>query len=262
MAHSISHRLLALAAALAAGSAAAQVTPAEPFGGRPFGASGASGAINVSPAPQPPGAQRPAAPQAVVVEPGAAPVVVQPETAVVVQPPALPAANVMGAPGAAPPAVPPAAGQAGPAPAAPAATPLPGAAPQVGGAPAPQMGAPAPSAATSPRAMTAPPAARVPPAPAAQPTPLPPIQGNRPTGSAGAAAPAPAQQPVKGLPADAPQLVISGSVWSANPAQRLLIVNGQVFREGADLGSGVVLEKVQRDSAVLGFRGEHYDVFF
>ena len=93
-----------------------------------------------------------------------------------------------------------------------------------------------------------PPVAQTPP-PAVQPLPL-------------AAPSSTAQQPVKGLPADAPRLVISGSVYSSNPAQRLLIVNGQVWREGADLGAGVVLEQVRPDSAVLGFRGERYNVFF
>jgi general secretion pathway protein B len=42
----------------------------------------------------------------------------------------------------------------------------------------------------------------------------------------------------------------------------MLIVNGQVVREGADLGSGVVLQEVRPESAVLGFRGSRYNVFF
>jgi hypothetical protein len=42
----------------------------------------------------------------------------------------------------------------------------------------------------------------------------------------------------------------------------MLIVNGQVWREGADLGSGVVLQQVTPDGAVLGFRGASYSVFF
>jgi general secretion pathway protein B len=88
----------------------------------------------------------------------------------------------------------------------------------------------------------------------------PPFTGNRPPLAAAGAAPA--APPVRGLPADAPKLVISGAVYSPTPAPRMLIVNGQVFREGADLGSGVVLEQVQKESAVLGFRGGRYNVFF
>lgn len=68
--------------------------------------------------------------------------------------------------------------------------------------------------------------------------------------------------PVKGLPADAPKLVINGGVHSPNPARRRVIVNGQVVREGADLGAGVVLEQIKPDSVVLGFRGEHFHVMY
>jgi general secretion pathway protein B len=72
--------------------------------------------------------------------------------------------------------------------------------------------------------------------------------------------PGPAAQPAKGLPADAPQLVISGGTYSTNPAERLVIVNGQVVGEGANLGSGVVLEQIKPETVVLGFRGSHYPV--
>jgi general secretion pathway protein B len=67
---------------------------------------------------------------------------------------------------------------------------------------------------------------------------------------------------VKGLPADAPKLVISGGVYSANPQQRRLIVNGQVVKEGADLGSGVVLQQITRDGVVLAFRGSSYRLMY
>jgi len=71
-----------------------------------------------------------------------------------------------------------------------------------------------------------------------------------------------ATPPVVGLPADAPKLVITGGVYSTNRAQRMLIVNGQVFNEGADLGSGVTLEEIKPKSAVLSFRGGRYSVAF
>jgi general secretion pathway protein B len=73
---------------------------------------------------------------------------------------------------------------------------------------------------------------------------------------------APPAQPVKGLPADAPKLLISGGVYSADPNRRMLIVNGQVVREGADLGSGVVLEQITPNIAVLAFRGAQYRVVY
>ncbi|MDB5871284.1 MAG: ral secretion pathway protein B-like protein [Ramlibacter sp.] len=73
-----------------------------------------------------------------------------------------------------------------------------------------------------------------------------------------AAPPAPPTPPVSGLPPDAPKLVITGGVYSTNRAQRMVIINGQVFREGADLGSGVALEEIRAKSVVLRFRGARY----
>jgi general secretion pathway protein B len=72
------------------------------------------------------------------------------------------------------------------------------------------------------------------------------------------AAPAPPPPPVAGLPADAPKLVVSGGVYSADRGQRMLIVNGQVYKEGADLGAGVQLEEIKPNAAVLRFRGARY----
>jgi general secretion pathway protein B len=82
--------------------------------------------------------------------------------------------------------------------------------------------------------------------------------------SAPASAPAPAAEPatVAGLPADAPKLAISGGVYSANVAQRMLIVNGQVFNEGSEIGTGVVLEEIKPKAAVLKFRGSRYTVTY
>ncbi|WBY01723.1 general secretion pathway protein GspB [Ramlibacter tataouinensis] len=62
------------------------------------------------------------------------------------------------------------------------------------------------------------------------------------------------------VPAGAPALAISGGVWSQNPAQRMLIVNGQVFSEGSELAPGVRLQEVKPQRAVLEFRGQRYSV--
>jgi general secretion pathway protein B len=138
-----------------------------------------------------------------------------------------------------------------PMPQAPAAAPLPNA---VVGAPAQQQATPANGTGT-PRGVAPGPA------PAAQaPAPL------APPFNAAAGRPAPAasgaQQAARGLPADAPKVVISGSVWSRDPARRRLIVNGQTVREGADLGQGLVVQEVRQESAVLGYKGAQYNVFF
>jgi general secretion pathway protein B len=71
---------------------------------------------------------------------------------------------------------------------------------------------------------------------------------------------------VSELPADVqrelPKLAISGGVHSENPAQRMLIVGGQVMFEGAELAPGVVLEQIRPKSAVLRFRGWRYSVAY
>ena len=246
-----------LAAIASAGGALAQVTPVEPFGGRPFGSDPAA------PVPQQRGAAQQQPPT--VVQPGTAPVLVQPGGApVVVQPQVQPQQAVQ----------------------APAPQPAPAPPPPVQAQPQTQQqnmagpsGRPSSSVnaqqgngtTTSARQerqqdgdMAVPPIVN-PPAAAAAPAPVtPPFGANRApgTGTAGAAAASPAQQAVRGLPADAPKLVISGSVYSPDSARRMLIVNGQVYREGADLGSGVVLQEVRPDSAVLGFKGGRYNVYF
>ena len=76
------------------------------------------------------------------------------------------------------------------------------------------------------------------------------------------AAHAPPPPPVSGLPPGAPQLSISGGVYSANRAQRMLIVNGAVFSEGSEITGGVVLEEIKPKTAVLGFRGNRYTVSY
>jgi general secretion pathway protein B len=175
----------------------------------------------------------------------------------------------------------------GPAPAAPQTNPAAAVAPSAGAGPMP------PSATGAPPAIAvmppAPPLAPVPPpaqagplanprfgvqvpaaTPQAQPltapvmppaqTGLPPAMPARPAPPP--AAPAPPPPPVAGLPADAPKLVVSGGVYSADRSQRMLIVNGQVYKEGADLGSGVLLEEIKPNAAVLRFRGARYTTTF
>ena len=60
----------------------------------------------------------------------------------------------------------------------------------------------------------------------------------------------------RGLPA----LTVSGATYSETPAHRMLIVNGQVVREGEEPVPGVVLERIQLKSAILRFRGLRYSV--
>jgi len=59
------------------------------------------------------------------------------------------------------------------------------------------------------------------------------------------------------LPADVrqqlPALKLGGLVYSSQASKRLLIVDGQVLREGESAGAGVVLEQIQPRSAVFRF---------
>jgi general secretion pathway protein B len=73
---------------------------------------------------------------------------------------------------------------------------------------------------------------------------------------------APAVPVAGGLPPDAPRVAITGGVYSPNPAQRMLIVNGQVFNEGSEVAPGVKVESIQPRTAILGFRGARYTIAY
>ena len=229
--------LLVLVAAVAAATpATSQVRPAEPFGGRPFGAP-----PGTPPADNGSNASAMGAPgMSSVNAPGTPNLGVPPN--VVIAPVQVPAP---------PPPPPP------PPPPAPVAAPV-----QQSGPVATQGASPTPGVQSSPTtpvptgtAMSnaaAPAAASI-----AQP-----FGGVNRNAPAQATASTVQQPPARGLPPDAPKLVISGSVYSPDPAKRILIVNGQMVREGADLGQGVVVHEVRQEGAVLGFKGNNYNVVF
>lgn len=87
------------------------------------------------------------------------------------------------------------------------------------------------------------------------------------TGVSAAASPAPAASTAapgrvyrpEELPDDVrrslPALTIGGAMHAPNPANRMLFVNGQVFRESDTLAPGVTLEEIAPKSAVLQVRG-------
>lgn len=158
--------------------------------------------------------------------------------------------------------------QAAPAPSTapgPAPSPAPVSAPAVVQVPA-AVAAPAPLPATTPvpgvqQRPSLPPPSVVRP-PAAQPAaaaPARPVPLQRREAASAAAAPVPA---LGELPEDirrtVPKLVVSGSVYSSNPSQRILIVNGQVLNEGATLAPDLVLESIGAKSAVLSLRGTRF----
>ncbi|MEO6276743.1 general secretion pathway protein GspB [Roseateles sp.] len=131
--------------------------------------------------------------------------------------------------------------------------------------------------APAPAALAVPPVEVAPPPPAASSSPyLPPVPPPAaiaaPAAAAVPAPPAPAPAPVpvaearilrlaelpESLRRELPKLVISGSVYSDDPASRFVIINGEVAREGAKLGADLVLEQIGTRELVLRFKGQRY----
>jgi general secretion pathway protein B len=59
-----------------------------------------------------------------------------------------------------------------------------------------------------------------------------------------------------------PALAFGGSVYSEIPAQRMVIFNGQVVREGESLSDDLLLEQIRPRSAVLRVRGQRFEITF
>ena len=57
-----------------------------------------------------------------------------------------------------------------------------------------------------------------------------------------------------------PPLAITGSVYSDNPGQRLLLINNQVLSQGSLAAPDVKLEEIQAKSSVFSFRGTWFRV--
>jgi general secretion pathway protein B len=146
---------------------------------------------------------------------------------------------------------------------------------------APPAPAPAPApAVTPPPAMPDEPAA-LPPVVAAPPVAppvveqaAPPAPAPAPVAAAPAAPPPPAPAPAAGgriltqseLPDDVrrslPALSVGGSVYSSNPSDRVLILNGRPFREGDQPTPELTLEEIRLKSAVLRFRNHRYAISY
>lgn len=169
------------------------------------------------------------------------------------------------------------------------AAPPPAAAPVVASAttaerPLPSSAVPAPPP-VAPAAPLLPPPAELQPAPLAEPAvvrsavppaappvvvparPSPPPSPAQMSTPARAAAQADDQVPTfDELPADVrrqlPALAINGSKYSDTPERRILIVNGQVFREGDHPVPELTIEQIRLKAVVLRFRGYRYLMSF
>ena len=160
-------------------------------------------------------------------------------------------------------------------------TPSPAAAPvlatpaAVSPAPAPVSPTPAPAAA--PPLVAALPPAPVPAAPrAVEPAKTPEDKAAKPPPAAASKAPAaspaaasaaePRIYQLSELPDDIrrelPTLAVGGAMYSQNPANRMLIVNGQTFHEGDKLGPNLSLRQIRLKSAVLEYKGYRYGITY
>jgi len=126
--------------------------------------------------------------------------------------------------------------------------------------------------AVPPAVVTAP--APVAPAPVIDPTPAPvqtakktaPRTAKKAETPASAATPEGRIYALSDLPEEVrrqlPTLVIGGSIYAATPANRMLIINGQLFHEGDKLAPDLSLEEIKLKAAVLRFKGYRYGVTY
>ena len=112
--------------------------------------------------------------------------------------------------------------------------------------------APANVAAASPEAVYLPaPAARAPdPAPVARAPE--PVEENLRT----------LQQLPEAIQREVPRVSVGGYIYSPNPADRLLLVDKMLRREGEELAPGLVLERLMPKYAVMNYRGTRYRVAY
>jgi general secretion pathway protein B len=62
------------------------------------------------------------------------------------------------------------------------------------------------------------------------------------------------------LRAGLPRLAVSGAVYSPDPSARMLLVNGQVVREGESVAPGLVLERIAPRQAVFSWQGTRFQM--
>ncbi|MDY0748286.1 general secretion pathway protein GspB [Paucibacter sp. R3-3] len=141
---------------------------------------------------------------------------------------------------------------------APAPQPPQQAAPQPAPQPSPQL---PPTVATVP--LSVPPLQQAQ-APAAPPPPPQAVPAPAPV-PAPQAAPAPQHVPTQAelpeaLRRQLPPLKTGGAMYSDTPANRMLILNGQVLHEGEKLSPDLVLEEIGLKTAVLVFKGQRFTI--
>lgn len=117
----------------------------------------------------------------------------------------------------------------------------------------PRVATPSPTTA----AVAAPASAATPPPPAAEPVAPAPQASGPQAAVAGVALLGELQEDIR---RQIPALSITGVVHSANPAQRLLVVNNQVLTQGSLAAPELRLEEIESKSSVFSFRGTRFRV--
>lgn len=64
------------------------------------------------------------------------------------------------------------------------------------------------------------------------------------------------------LQREIPKLSIAGSMYSANPADRMLLIDKRMLHEGDEISPGLVLETVMPKSATMRYKGYAFRVVF
>jgi general secretion pathway protein B len=82
---------------------------------------------------------------------------------------------------------------------------------------------------------------------------------NAPTNASEERAPALAELPDE-LRRALPALHFDGAVYSDKPANRILMVNGQLLHEGESITPELSIERINPKGAVLSFRGHRFEL--
>ena len=59
-----------------------------------------------------------------------------------------------------------------------------------------------------------------------------------------------------------PTIAVGGSIYSKSAANRMLVINGQVFHEGDELAPALVLEQIKPKAAVLKYKTYRYEITY
>lgn len=68
------------------------------------------------------------------------------------------------------------------------------------------------------------------------------------------------QQLPEAIQREIPKVVFGGYIYSPDPAERLLLVDKMLRREGEEVAPGLVLERLLPKAAVMNYRGTRYRV--